>query len=347
MVLLRHTLFLLIFPQLVFAASINQYVDTSCGNNGDGTTNSCAGSPGGAGAYNDCTSWESQNTDLVSAGDELTVDFNNQDCNEILTIAGWTTGASNRLILKNLNIAINLYNPTLVIDDDYVTVQDASIEKTGEFPEGDVRAVRLDANTNFILERSTIRAVSLTPDNSGGLVDINSNGGSVDGTIIRNNIIYDCPDYCLRVLFDDGDTVSVENNTFVDGTDNNVNISAWNSGSGSTINFYNNISTGSSASDYSISTGSATYNNDDNISSDTTSPNAAHRSVTITYADAGANDFHLDSGETDAIDAGTTRGGFSDDIDGDTRSGSWDIGADETTGGGGGGASPILFLGDY
>ncbi|MEA2007005.1 MAG: hypothetical protein U9O20_02480, partial [Patescibacteria group bacterium] len=42
-------------------------------------------------------------------------------------------------------------------------------------------------------------------------------------------------------------------------------------------------------------------------------------------------DFHLQSTDTELKDAGTdlTLEGFSDDIDGDTRSGDWDIGADE------------------
>lgn len=58
----------------------------------------------------------------------------------------------------------------------------------------------------------------------------------------------------------------------------------------------------------------------------------------ITAHFLGAADFHLDSTFTDAIDYGTADPGsglFSDDIDGVTRSGTWDIGADEYVAAGG------------
>lgn len=54
----------------------------------------------------------------------------------------------------------------------------------------------------------------------------------------------------------------------------------------------------------------------------------------FTYENEGADDFHLASGDAGAKDFGVDLSGdgnlaFSDDIDGDTRSGTWDIGADE------------------
>ena len=349
---LRALLFILFLPALATAqTAVSQYVNTSCANNGDGTAANCAASGGATGAYNDCSSWESQNSNLVSDDDDLTVDFANEDCGERLVIAGWTTDATRNMTLQNLNISINLYDPTVHVNQvDYVTIQDATIEKTGEFPEGDVRAIRVQNADGFVLERSKIYLVSLTPDNSGGAVDVDSDGGSVDGTVIRNNIIYDCDDHCIDITFGDGDTIGVFNNTTVDATDTGIKVSEYNTGSGSTVNIYNNIAYGS-GTDYSISVGSATYNNDDNLSQDTSSPNSAHRSKSLTFEDSGANDFHLASGDTDAIDLATDLSGsysFSDDFDGDTRSGSWDIGADERAGGGGGSsAATILLLGDY
>ena len=51
----------------------------------------------------------------------------------------------------------------------------------------------------------------------------------------------------------------------------------------------------------------------------------------MAFADTTAYDFHLHSSDTTAKDAGTDLSGtFTDDIDGDTRSGTWDIGADES-----------------
>jgi hypothetical protein len=57
-------------------------------------------------------------------------------------------------------------------------------------------------------------------------------------------------------------------------------------------------------------------------------------SQTFTFVDAGSFDYHLASGDAGAKDFGTDLSGdtdmpFSDDIDGVTRTGTWDIGADE------------------
>ena len=97
----------------------------------------------------------------------------------------------------------------------------------------------------------------------------------------------------------------------------------------------NNICTTNGTADYSLnSTLDAVA---DNISTDTSSPNDEWDSITLanikfvsTTID-GTEDFHLQSGSA-AIDVGTSDPGsglFSDDIDGVTRSGTWDIGADE------------------
>ena len=70
-----------------------------------------------------------------------------------------------------------------------------------------------------------------------------------------------------------------------------------------------------------------------NISEDATSPDAAYRNKEVAFADEANDDFHLAASDTEAKNAGEnlyTEGGFSDDIDGDTRPASnWDIGADE------------------
>jgi hypothetical protein len=123
--------------------------------------------------------------------------------------------------------------------------------------------------------------------------------------------------------------------------------------SGGTGYIYNNTCYGSNYGIRSITASATTvknnlcYNNttdfgDDvaynaastnNLSKDTTAPalNTYYISKTITFASAGT-DFHLAAGDSDAIDKGASDPGsglFSDDIDGVTRSGTWDIGADE------------------
>ena len=73
------------------------------------------------------------------------------------------------------------------------------------------------------------------------------------------------------------------------------------------------------------------------LTRDTTSPTVGLRSKTITFVDATNWDYHLASGDTDAIGAGTDLSAdsywpFSTDGDGATRS-SWDVGADEYSSG--------------
>ena len=64
------------------------------------------------------------------------------------------------------------------------------------------------------------------------------------------------------------------------------------------------------------------------------SPGANPSNGNVVFVDEGADDFHLDESDAVAKDAGVDLSAdaslaFSDDIDGDIRSGTWDIGADE------------------
>lgn len=67
----------------------------------------------------------------------------------------------------------------------------------------------------------------------------------------------------------------------------------------------------------------------------------AYSTANFTNVTGGSEDLHLVTGSA-LIDAGTDlSGSFTTDIDGATRSGTWDIGADEFAGGGGGGSGVI------
>jgi len=81
--------------------------------------------------------------------------------------------------------------------------------------------------------------------------------------------------------------------------------------------------------------GTFTDASDYNASSDGTAPGANSRTnQTFTFVDETNDDFHLASDDAGAKDYGTDLSSdpnlsFTDDIDGETRSGTWDIGADE------------------
>lgn len=80
---------------------------------------------------------------------------------------------------------------------------------------------------------------------------------------------------------------------------------------------------------------SGTITQDHNVSSDATASGTGSKtSSTPTYVNTGTGDLHLGSSDTIAKDSGTDLSGdgnfaISIDIDGQTRSGTWDIGADE------------------
>jgi hypothetical protein len=80
-------------------------------------------------------------------------------------------------------------------------------------------------------------------------------------------------------------------------------------------------------------TGGAHTDSDYNASSDTTAP-GTNSQTSQTFTFVGASDYHLSGSDTGATDLGTDLDGdsnfsFDDDVDLETRSGTWDIGADE------------------
>lgn len=97
----------------------------------------------------------------------------------------------------------------------------------------------------------------------------------------------------------------------------------------------NCISQASLATGYAFATSTGS---DYNLSDRADAPGTTvYNSKTLTFINSAAGDFHLAAGDTDAIDMGTSLSGtFTDDIDGVTRSGTWDLGADEYVAAGGG-----------
>jgi hypothetical protein len=91
----------------------------------------------------------------------------------------------------------------------------------------------------------------------------------------------------------------------------------------------NNLVTGATIGFVGTFAGTSNYNAEDDGNG---APGANSRSATtFTFVNAAAKDYHLQAGDGGAKDFGTNSVGglFTTDIDGQTRSGSWDIGADE------------------
>ena len=161
---------------------------------------------------------------------------------------------------------------------------------------------------------------------AGKCITLSSNGS---GTAkIWNNICYsETTGYvlCIETRHFEWDSLTyVYNNTCYGGS-----VGVYHSG-GNVPLIKNNLCNGNTT-DYS---GTFHASSVTNLSEDTTSPNSALQSKAVTFVNEGAYDFHLGSTDTNAINAGTdlssdTYIAFNTDIDGTTRSGTWDIGADE------------------
>ena len=109
---------------------------------------------------------------------------------------------------------------------------------------------------------------------------------------------------------------------------NNVGIGT----NGTTTVAINNISSDNSNSDYSTRVFSTSSQN--NISKDNSSPNVSYRDKIVFFVSIPTEDFHLSPVDTAAKDVGVDLSAdpnlsFTTDIDGQTRTGTWDIGADE------------------
>jgi hypothetical protein len=110
--------------------------------------------------------------------------------------------------------------------------------------------------------------------------------------------------------------------------------------SGITVYCYNVTENGCTRNSI-FNSGTATTKNcvwDTAISNSGTHNQTTNVTGTPTYVDAAGDDFHLDPDDTVALDNGTDLSAdgtfaFDDDIDGDTRSGTWDVGFDEVVSG--------------
>lgn len=316
----RLLVILLLLPSIALAVTDEtQYVSVGCANNGDGTAASCAASGGAAGAYNSFSNWEGQNRDLVSQDKNLTVVFNGTCEAGGKTLDGWTMDATRALAITGMCLN-DVYGRSFTNNESFVTFRGITIKK---IVAGSKNAeLFLNTGGTVLVEQSTFLHENITRESGENCVKI------VGQSVFRNNFIIGCKYHGLETNAKTNVSAKIYNNTIVGATGNGLVVSLDSGSDTSTIELKNNLVTGSTTADYSINVGSATYATATNISSDATSPQTGLRSKTITYV--GGGDYHLDAGETDAIDAGTdlTASGFTNDFDGDER-GTWDIGADE------------------
>ncbi len=188
------------------------------------------------------------------------------------------------------------------------------------------------ANGPVYLERNIIRGPTSPGADSNGIRSYTTN----DGVRLRmaSNLIYGFTDGIYLVTGDGGDMQwYVYNNTIADNAQYGIFLSAY--GTTDVAKLRNNLIQSSGTADYLRDGGFDTLTTSRNVTEDATSPDGGtYQSKTATFT----NGYHLDAADTAALTLGTDLSAdgdyaFSFDIDNETRSGAWDIGADQTVSG--------------
>lgn len=156
---------------------------------------------------------------------------------------------------------------------------------------------------------------------------------------ITNCMLVDVPD-AVWINYSNVATVDVANNTVISHV---AGLDLTNLDSGSTVNAHNNLVQAIAGTCYGTPSGGWTTGG--NISSDTTSPQTALRSLTATFENLSTRDLRLASSDTTAVNAGVNASGISAyagtsvasslDIVGTSRpqGAAWDVGAFELVSG--------------
>lgn len=273
-----------------------------------------------------------------------------------VTVTGYTTGASNYIRIytaTSTTSEVNQsqrhsgvwsdtkyrleasaeYSQVIMIGSGYVRIDGLQISNSGNKGSSSrgIRESLAGTSNDVYISNNIIRAtgIGISASPSDGITFNEAN------VKIWNNILYD---WYIGVSFDWQNTYVIDeilyNNTVVDNVNYGIYVGGGVSGN---IRIYNNISYHNSvdlptSTDYYYTNIDASGNN---ISSDASSPDGAgYQNKTLTFLDSVSNNFHLTNSDSAARDAGTDLSAdaylsFSTDIDGGTRSGTWDIGADE------------------
>ncbi|HSA08094.1 MAG TPA: hypothetical protein P5099_01885 [Candidatus Moranbacteria bacterium] len=257
-----------------------------------------------------------------------------------VTITGWTTSATNYIKIwtdptegyrhdgkwddRKYRLSHSDNTTGLTISEDYVKVDGLQIHQTTPPSSSFAYNIWQTSGGGSAISNSILRGPIATSSIYHGGMRITSS--DTKNNYFYNNIIYDyLGDYGYAIaLANANSTWYVFNNTAYD-----CHQTFWNANSGK-FHLYNNISQ-SSTLGYSGSVDSADYNISD-ISSD--APGSHSITGTTTFISTSTDDFHLAQSDTGAKNAGTDLSAdpnlpFSTDIDGSTRTGTWDIGADE------------------
>ena len=329
-------------------AEIQTFIDATVASGGAGTE---------LDPYGSASEWESnEQTDLVSDGDTHKALATGGIDGTAFTISGWGTDSTHFVELTSqasddpsgvfdsakyfLDRGTGL-GAIVAINDDNTKLTSIQFRRDGPGAVGSQRpcvsiAAQAAGNTHDITSCVFLSIAAVASAQKVGIVTSDSD------TVLtaNNNVFYDFDDTNddgIDIQSQTAGSAKVINNTFQNCTVALAGLSS--------TKVLNNIfqSCGTDVSG-TVDTGNSGYNLSD-AASGLPGSNNVHSS-TLTFKDAANDDFHLDSGDGDAIGAGIGPSSDSDvlttDVDGDARSGTTcDIGFDEFVAVGGGLIIPI------
>lgn len=310
------------------------------------------------GDYSSLSNWEAgEQGDLVTADTIAIADCYSMEDTGSIIIDGWTTGADNYILIRGaasdkttsntgkwstkryrhvLN-TINISTTAIKINEEYVHIDGLQFERSDTvYTMSTVISIETASAANVLISNTIFQRGS---GKCGNMIYCSryyskvkiwnctfahtassqyaAIGISGSGKAVYNCTFHDCVN---AIMVNTNDNTPIVNCLFTNCT-TDVYL----------------VSPGSIADTYCATTNDKTKG----LTADGTGNRFGQ---TFTFVDADNHDFHLASNDAGAKDQGTSDPGsglFSNDIDGKTRSGSWDIGADEYVSG------FALPLGDY
>jgi hypothetical protein len=335
-------------------AEVLRYVRTSSTAGGDGTADTDSGATRAYPTLN--AALAAEQTDLVSDGDTLRIVCSTGSGTSadatVVDVTGYTTGASNYIQIdgefEGTTYSTSVYRvegataygPRFDVDADYLRVNQVQIYNTNA--SNFQYACQLTRNASGDKDIRFNRCIFRLPaSDTNGSCFFEGFGASATGTNkleLKNCLFLEAGQYNVFVAYSPGTTnLDMINCTAQNAGSDNLRTTNLN-----TVNLYNNLFDGAGTNDYVLNF-NTTDNTGNNISGDATSPDGASwQNLTITYTDAGAQDYSFASSETDAYDTGVGNGSQSlvptDSLNGvDRGTGSTcDVGCFEVAAAGGG-----------